>query len=147
MTTINTSSACLAATTIGVTRNSILHCGNRTLSQFLLCLLILVSAVSLTAHEERDDSARDASDIRGVTLRRDGSAIPQSRVSLREFATGGQQYLVSDDHGNFLFSDVLPGRYELSASKLGFITSPPKLVTIPADDAAIELILDAQDQN
>jgi hypothetical protein len=52
-----------------------------------------------------------------------GAPISQAEVSLHPLFGGPQpQTAVSDASGHFGFSNVLPGRYTLNASRRGFVT-------------------------
>src|SRR5271165_321963 len=63
-------------------------------------------------------------DIRGTTRDPQGLALPQSIVTLHNLDDNTTRSALSDDNANFLFENLKPGHYNLSASKAGFAASP-----------------------
>jgi hypothetical protein len=61
--------------------------------------------------------------VRGAVLDQSGLAIPETRVVLHSLDEGTDMSVVSDNDGNFLFENLKPGRYKLTASKNNFTTT------------------------
>ncbi|HEY2932900.1 MAG TPA: carboxypeptidase regulatory-like domain-containing protein [Acidobacteriota bacterium] len=49
-----------------------------------------------------------------------GSIVPGAEVELVDNGTGQKRQAVTDDSGSFVFAQLLPGRYKLSVSLVGF---------------------------
>jgi len=67
-------------------------------------------------------------DIRGTVRDPSGLAIPQAEVTLRYLDENTSRSELTDDTGGFLFENLKPGNYSLSAGKSGF--SLPSSVTL-----------------
>jgi len=61
--------------------------------------------------------------VTGVVRDSSGSIVPEVRLTLRNAETSVERTAASNDAGNYVFLNVLPGRYSLEASKAGFQTS------------------------
>ena len=64
-------------------------------------------------------------DLRGTTRDPAGLALPQALVTLHNVDENTTRSVVSDDNANFLFENLKPGNYTLTASKEGFAASLP----------------------
>ncbi len=62
----------------------------------------------------------DSAAVLGTLLDRQGASVPNAKVILRSLETGVEQATTSDSSGNFQFSAVKIGRYEVSAEAPGF---------------------------
>src|SRR5579863_5228643 len=80
---------------------------------FLACLLLPVNGYAQSTF----------GDIRGTTRDPQGLALPQAVVTLHNLDDNTNRSGLSDDNGSFLFENLKPGRYNLSASKQGFAAS------------------------
>ncbi len=62
----------------------------------------------------------ETADVLGTVRDARGAAIPKASITLTNQGTGIQAKTVSDDGGNFLFSQVKVGKYTVSAESAGF---------------------------
>ncbi|HEV2863900.1 MAG TPA: TonB-dependent receptor [Pyrinomonadaceae bacterium] len=60
--------------------------------------------------------------IQGTVLDEQGATVPGTTVEVRNVETNLTKTLVTDEGGRFVFLQLPPGRYTLSASKQGFAT-------------------------
>jgi hypothetical protein len=58
--------------------------------------------------------------IRGTTLDQTDSSVPQAQLILHSVDENSDFTAISDDHGNFVFENVKPGHYRLTATKEDF---------------------------
>ena len=58
--------------------------------------------------------------IRGTTQDQTGAAIPQGQITLHNVGENTEVASLSDSSGNFLFENIKPGHYRLTAVKEGF---------------------------
>ena len=103
-----------------------------------LPLLLLLSAAHLLIAQS------DTSSLGGRVTDKQGAAISRARIHLTNRSTGATRTLESSDAGNFLFTLLPPGRYDVEASAPGFRTfanlSVPVDVASPARlDIALEV--------
>ncbi len=75
-------------------------------------------------------------DMRGTTRDPAGLALPQALVTLHNVDENTTRSVVSDDNANFLFENLKPGNYTLTASKEGFAASPTTSVELVARQSA-----------
>ena len=75
-------------------------------------------------------------DLRGTTRDPAGLALPQALVTLHNVDENTTRSVVSDDNANFLFENLKPGNYTLTASKEGFAASPTTSVALVARQSA-----------
>ncbi len=61
--------------------------------------------------------------INGTLADPTGAVIPQATVTLRNTQTGVERSTVTNETGNYVFVDVLPGKYTLRVTKEGFATA------------------------
>ena len=72
--------------------------------------------------------------LHGTTLDASGQAVPQAVVRLRSTSDSADRIVTSDARGNFLIEGLVPGRYQLVASKKGFEGSQVVYLAIGAGD-------------
>src|SRR5271157_1260386 len=63
------------------------------------------------------------SDMRGTTRDPAGLALPQAVVTLHNLDDNTTRSALTDDSGGYLFENLKPGQYTVSASKEGFAAS------------------------
>src|SRR3989449_4670165 len=61
--------------------------------------------------------------INGTVSDPSGAVVPQATATLRNTQTGVERSTVTNEAGNYVFVDVIPGRYTLKVSKEGFSTA------------------------
>jgi hypothetical protein len=61
--------------------------------------------------------------INGTVADSSGAAVPGAKVSLTNVATNVAQSTITNDTGNYVLVNIIPGRYTLSVSKEGFRTA------------------------
>lgn len=61
--------------------------------------------------------------IRGITVDQSASPLPGTELSLHSLDENADATAVSDNDGNFLFENLKPGHYKLTATKSGFANS------------------------
>ena len=61
--------------------------------------------------------------INGVVTDTSGAVVPQVQVVLHNVATNVEQTATTNASGNYVFVEVLPGRYTLRVTKVGFSTA------------------------
>ena len=75
-------------------------------------------------------------DIRGTARDPVGLALPQAVVNLHNLDENTTRSALTDDSGGYLFENLKPGRYEVSASKTGFSASSTATVELTARQSA-----------
>ncbi len=63
-------------------------------------------------------------DIRGAARDSQGLPLPQAAVTLHNLDENTDRTGLTDANGNYLFENLKPGRYQVSAAKEGFANSP-----------------------
>jgi Carboxypeptidase regulatory-like domain len=71
-------------------------------------------------------------DIRGVTSDQQNLALSRTQVTVHSIDDNTNHVVLSDEAGQFLVDNLKPGRYEISAQKEGFASSPATLVELSA---------------
>jgi len=79
-------------------------------------------------------------DLSGVTRSTRGANLSGVHVIVHSLNENGDRSVVSNDQGAFLFPNLAPGRYQLTASKAGF-DSPPALTVELAPQQSLRLDL------
>ncbi len=75
-------------------------------------------------------------DIRGTTRDPSGLALPQAVVTLHNLDDNTNRSTVTDDSGGYLFENLKPGNYTLSAAKEGFSSSSNASLELTARQSA-----------
>jgi hypothetical protein len=84
-------------------------------------------------------------DIRGTTRDPSGLALPQAVVTLHNVGENTSRSVTSDDNASFLFENLKPGNYQLSATKEGFSKSSEAAVELTARQSVrVDLTLSLQ---
>ncbi len=84
------------------------------LNRILAALLLFAGLTAPAAF------AQIAADLQGRVADSSGAVIPKARVVLTETATGVQQQTTSSSAGDFLFSHLNPGLYQVQVTAPGF---------------------------
>jgi len=83
-----------------------------------------------------------SADLRGVTRDAQGTPLPGVRVLVHNVADNTDRNTVSNDRGDYLVESLNPGRYQLTASKAGFESSPVTTVELAAErNSLVDLTL------
>src|ERR1700733_13655319 len=75
-------------------------------------------------------------DLRGTARDPAGLAIPQAVVTLHNLDDNTTRTALSDDSGGYLFENLKPGHYEVSAAKTGFSVSSTSDLELTARQSA-----------
>jgi hypothetical protein len=75
-------------------------------------------------------------DVRGTVRDPSGLALPQAMVTLHSVDENTNRTALSDDVGNYLFENLKPGHYQVSAIKEGFAKSSTIEVELEARQSA-----------
>jgi len=75
---------------------------------------------ALRAAVARLSAGPEAAGITGTITDPTGAVIPKAQVELKNQNTGATYFSTSDVRGQFSLSGLLPGRYDLSVSSMGF---------------------------
>jgi hypothetical protein len=88
-------------------------------------------------------------DLRGTTRDPSGLALDHAAVTVHSIEQNNDRKFVSGDDGSFSVENLLPGHYELTASKSGFQSSAPTKVELSARQSLrvdLTLALESQTQ-
>ncbi len=72
--------------------------------------------------------------VGGTVTDDSGAVIPAAKLSARDLDTGRSFTSASNDLGNFLFGQLPPGRYDVTAEKTGFGTAVRQNITVRVND-------------
>src|ERR1700693_5588730 len=86
---------------------------------FALCAVAALLAGGATSVWAQTSTAGT---VAGQVSDESNAAIPGAQVKVTESATGESQVTITNDAGRYVFSQVPPGRYNISFSKTGFST-------------------------
>ncbi len=75
-------------------------------------------------------------DIRGTTRDPANAALPQALVTIHDLDDNTSRTTLSDENGSYLFENLKPGQYQVSAAKQGFATSSVVNVELTARQSA-----------
>lgn len=94
-------------------------------------IFVLVAAVSFLVVEPQAALAqRSTASINGTVKDSTGAVIPQATVTLTNTGTNVAQTAVTNDTGDYVVLNILPGRYILQATKEGFETVTQPDITL-----------------
>ena len=103
-------------------------------SQWILAGMLAISL--LVAIGARADELYGR--VRGVVADATGAAMPGVQVKLTNAGTGISKEMVSGGDGSFLFVNLIPGTYNLNASKSGFKLYEVKNITVAANQIFVQ---------
>jgi hypothetical protein len=75
-------------------------------------------------------------DIRGTARDPGGLAVAQAVVTLHNLDENTNRTTATDSNGAYLFENLKPGRYEVSAAKEGFTKTPSVAIDLVARQSA-----------
>ncbi len=90
---------------------------------FRAWLLLVVATVGCAFFSAPASAQVATASINGVVTDTSGAVIPGVQVVLHNVATNVEQTAKTNASGNYVFVEVLPGRYTLRVSKAGFATT------------------------
>ena len=121
--------------------------GGRT-SFYLSCwksvppLLLLLLAIDVLGCSQAYPQVRDRT-LSGTVKSQSGARVTNAQLLLKDTTNGETKSVTSNTDGSFSFTDLLPGRYELTASKDG-LSEIHTTLTINADaNAVVNLVMHA----
>jgi hypothetical protein len=116
----------------------------RKRSRVLSLLLVLLSFPTLTAAA----SSRISGTVFTIGPRQVQILWPNVRVTLKNLASGKEIATVSNDLGQYSFSGILPGEYELSVDLAGFARTTQRitLTTDAPSTVDFQLVLQSQSE-
>ena len=94
-------------------------------------LLVLAFAVGASAQTQITTGV-----IQGTVQDEQGATVPGATVEVRNVETNLTKNLTTDESGRFVFLQLPPGRYTLTASKQGFATLKQEEFTLTVGQAA-----------
>ncbi len=85
-----------------------------SLQKFLASLLLVIAAAGIAQAQSYYGG------LRGAVVDQNGGAVPNAKVSLTNEGTAAVHSVLSTSGGEFVFSEVIPASYTLSAESPGF---------------------------
>jgi len=101
-------------------------------SQMVVGELLGICAILLATLPANLSAQSTFGSIRGTTQDQSGSALPQAQIKLHNADENTDAATLSDDAGNYLFENVKPGHYRVTAAKEGFATAVVDKVELTA---------------
>ncbi len=106
-----------------------------------LCALLFTSTNAL-------GQGSTTATVRGNIQDSSGGVVPGATVTLINTGTKAVQTAVSDDRGQYLFSGLFPGTYDLKVELSGFKSYERKSISLsPSDNRGIDVRLDVGQQS
>ena len=106
-----------------------------------LCALLFTSTNAL-------GQGSTTATVRGNIQDSSGGVVPGATVTLTNTGTKAVQTAVSDDRGQYLFSGLFPGTYDLKVELSGFKSYERKAISLsPSDNRGIDVRLDVGQQS
>jgi hypothetical protein len=100
-------------------------------------LLLLVLSSALTVWSQTTASGT----VTGTITDQSGAVIADAQIKLTDTATGNSRNASTNSSGHYIFVNVDPGHYDLTASKSGFATSKTSTEVKVAQAATLNLSL------
>ncbi len=113
---------------------------HRTLASLLA--LLLVSSIAMLA-----DTARISGTIFTINTNRVQTLWPNARITLKNLTTKRELTTVSNDLGQYSFSGILPGDYEISVALAGFAPGSHRITVTAAASSTVDFQLVPQSQS
>ena len=92
----------------------------RVSASSLLVIAVFVLALLFTSPAPSYSQAANAGNVAGLITDSSGGFVVDATVTLRDKATSTVRLTNSNDAGRYLFANVPPGDYEITATKTGF---------------------------
>jgi hypothetical protein len=86
----------------------------------VLCVLLILAMALLLPWQTQTYAQVAGATLSGAVTDTSGGAIPQSRMSIKNLATGVTRTITTDAAGFYSVPNLLPGTYEVTASAQGF---------------------------
>ncbi len=86
----------------------------------VLTLLVAISFFSLPAVARAQSAGSTTANLSGSVTDPDGAAIPGANLVAKQMETNLMRETRSDENGNYLFSQLPPGSYDVTATAEGF---------------------------
>jgi hypothetical protein len=122
-----------------VRARSKLTMGDYSMNRKLLATVILPACIALLVAVQLSGVPAFGQsmfgDIRGTTRNRSGLPLPEVQVAVHSVEENTDRTVVSGADGTFAFQNLKPGRYQLTASKAGFGSSPVTNVELAAQQS------------
>ena len=99
-------------------------------------LLLALFGVFLLVVNTRGFGQDTNASLSGTVTDPTSAAIPGAKLTLTNVATGFKMNFVSDGTGGFTFSNLTPGKYDLSASAVGFKSTTQTGIQLSINQAA-----------
>src|ERR1700726_4387586 len=95
---------------------------NSNLKTFRSCMMVLAIAVSMLTLNSGNVFAQTGGTgiVVGTVTDPSGAAVPGATVTLTDVATNSERTATTNDAGRYDFSNVPPGKYDMTISKDGF---------------------------
>src|SRR6266446_8134448 len=103
--------------------------------------VVLFFAALLFAFAGTAWAQTETGQISGTVLDQQGNGIPKAKITIRNLGTGALRETVSDDHGGFIVTSLLPARYAVLAEAPGFSKLDQQVDLAPGGRVALELKL------
>src|SRR4051812_28871840 len=97
-----------------------------------LCLLLVFAFAAVASAQTQITTGV----IQGTVQDEQGATVPGATVEVRNVETNLTKTLTTDEGGRFVFLQLPPGRYTLTASKSGFATLKQEEFTLTVGQAA-----------
>ncbi len=80
--------------------------------------------------------------ISGTVLDQQGNGVPKAKITIRNIGTGALRETVSDDHGSFVVTNLLPAKYAVLVEAAGFTKLDQKVDIAPGARIGLDLKLE-----
>jgi hypothetical protein len=101
----------------------------------------LIASIALGLPAWAGDDSAGFAKVRGSTHSTDGIPIPGVRILLHRAEDNSDTTSTSGADGSFVVEQLKPGHYQISSSKVGFLSSPIALQLPPLETTHIDLPL------
>lgn len=116
------------------------HCGSGALLRCLAALCILFFALSQARAWQSTPPSTAPGTISGLVVDAQGALIAGAHLRLSPAAGAPAQQTLSSSDGHFLFTQVPPGAFTLSASLPGFVAASSQGVLLPGQTLEVQPI-------
>jgi hypothetical protein len=85
-----------------------------------LLLLVPLAVVLLGLVPDKAPAQGMGRSIAGKITSSTGSPIPNAKLTIKNLTDGTTTEVIGNDNGTFIVSNLVPGKYEITAAALGF---------------------------